>query len=69
MLKQHIASKKHRNRSRGLGFAGLAPNAAGAIPPLKDPELRRAALQCGHDPDSSKAPSVSAPTSTQKERN
>ena len=40
-FKQHIASKKHRNRSRGLGFAGLAPNAAGAIPPLKDPELRR----------------------------
>ncbi len=65
-FKQHIASKKHRNRSRGLGFAGLAPNAAGAIPPLKDPELRRAALQYGHDPDSSKAPSVSAPTSSKK---
>ena len=65
-FKQHIASKKHRNRSRGLGFAGLAPNAAGAIPPLKDPELRRAALQYGHDPDSSKAPSVSAPTTSKK---
>ena len=57
-FKEHIASKKHRNKSRGRGFAGISPNAAGAIPAIRDPELRRAAMQFGHDPDRSVAPSV-----------
>ncbi|KAL7549983.1 hypothetical protein ACHAWF_013233 [Thalassiosira exigua] len=57
-FKEHIASKKHRHRSRGRGFAGISPNAAGAIPAIRDPELRRAAALFGHDPDRSVAPSV-----------
>ena len=57
-FKEHIASRKHLKKSRGRGFAGLSPNAAGAVPAMRDPELRRAASEFGHDPDRSVAPSV-----------
>ena len=58
---QHVAGGKHRKRNWGRpGFAGLAPNAAGAIPPLKDPRLRADAARFGHDPDSFVAPAGGA---------
>jgi len=42
---EHCAGRAHRNRNSGRpGFAGLLPNQAGIIPPLRIPELRAQAL-------------------------
>jgi len=42
---EHCAGRAHRNRNSGrAGFAGLLPNQAGIIPPLRDPALRAQAL-------------------------
>ena len=42
---EHTKGKAHRLRFGKPGFAGLLPNKAGVIPPLRDPGLRAAALK------------------------
>ena len=53
-FKQHLCGKPHMRANGGrAGFAGLAANSAGVIPPLQCPALRYHAAKMGQDPDGS----------------
>ena len=53
-FKQHLCGKPHMRANGGkAGFAGLAANSAGVIPPLHCPALRYHAAKMGLDPDGS----------------
>lgn len=49
---QHLCSRSHQEANQGrTGFAGLAPNSTGRIPPLVNHVLRAAATSLGMNPD------------------
>ena len=51
---QHLCGRAHQKANQGrTGFAGLAPNSVGRIPPLVNHVLRAAAVSLGMDPDGS----------------
>lgn len=55
---QHLCGSRHKGVNQGCtGFAGLAPNSTGRIPPLVNEVLRAAAIRLGVDPDGSSGPS------------
>ena len=51
---QHLCGSAHQKKNQGhTGFAGLAPNSMGRIPPLVNAVLRAASTNLGQDPDGS----------------
>ena len=58
---QHLLGRDHQKANQGrTGFAGLACNSTGRIPPLVNHVLRAAATSLGMDPDGSSGPATGA---------